>query len=92
MAIETVKMSSKGQVVIPQRIRDELRAHEGSIFAVIGSKDSLVLKKIETPSKADLIKDLERIAKEGRKRAEKLGLKESDVPELVHRIRKEKRR
>ncbi|MEK6922231.1 MAG: hypothetical protein AABX08_00340 [Nanoarchaeota archaeon] len=92
MNIETIKMSSKGQIVIPQRIREELRAEEGSMFAVISSRNSVILKKIETPSKEDLIKDLERIAKEGRRRAEKLGIKESDVPELIHRIRKERRK
>ena len=92
MTVETVKMSSKGQIVIPQNIREELHVDEGSMFAVIGSKDSVILKKIETPSKEDLIRSLERIAKEGRKRAERLGIKESDVQGLIHRIRKQKRK
>lgn len=92
MVVETVKMSSKGQIVIPQSIREELNVNEGSLFAVIGSKDSVILKKIETPSKEDLIKSLEKIAKEGRKRAEELGIKESDIPKLIDKIRKEKRR
>ncbi len=92
MDIETVKMSSKGQIVIPQDIRQKLNAHEGSVFAVVGSRDSVILKKIETPSKEDLIKGLEKIAKEGRKRAEIEGIKESDVSDIVHRIRKEKRK
>jgi len=92
MAIEIVKMSSKGQVVIPQHIREELNAWEGSVFAVVGSKNSVVLKRIEMPSKDDLIKDLEKIAKEGRKRAERLGIKESDVPLLVHKTRQQKRK
>ena len=92
MTVETIKMSSKGQIVIPQHIRDELHAQEGSIFAVVSSKNSVVLKKIETPSREDLIKHLEKIANEGKKRAEKLGIKESDVSDLVHKIRKEKRK
>ena len=92
MIVETVRMSSKGQIVIPQNIRESLKAEEGSVFAVIGGKDSVILKKIETPSKEDLIKDLEKIAKEGRKRAEKLGIKESYMPELISKIRKEKRK
>jgi len=92
MAVETIKMSSKGQIVIPQNIRNEIGANEGSVFAVIGNKDSVVLKRIETPSKEDLIKDLEKIAKEGKKRAINLKIKESDVPDLVHKIRKEKRK
>ena len=90
MVVETIKMSSKGQVVIPQDIREEIEAYEGTIFAVVGSKDTIVLKKIQTPSKEELIRDLKKIAIEGRKRAEKLGIKESDVPDMVHRIRKNK--
>lgn len=88
--LETIKMSSKGQVVIPQDVRNEADAGEGTVFAVIGSKDTIVLKKIAVPSKEQLIRDLHTIAIEGQKRAEKLGIKESDVPELVHRFRKEK--
>lgn len=90
MMIETTKMSSKGQVVIPQDIREEIKADEGTIFVVVGSKDTIVLKKIATPSKEDLTKDLKKIAVEGRKRAEKLGIKESDVSDIIHRHRKTK--
>jgi len=90
MTIETTKMSSKGQIVIPQDIREEINAKEGTIFAILGSNDTIILKKIETPSKETLIKELTNIAREGRKRAEKLGIKESDIPDMVHRIRKEK--
>ena len=77
MNIEITKMSSKGQVVIPQGLREKLKAKEGSVFAVFGNNDTLILKRIQMPDKEKLIKDLEKIAKEGRKRAEKLGLKES---------------
>lgn len=87
MAVEMIKMSSKGQIVIPQDIRAEIHASEGTIFAVISGKDSIVLKKVTTPSKEDLIRELGKIAKEGAKRAEKLGIKETNVPDLVHRRR-----
>ncbi len=88
MAVQTTKMSSKGQVVIPQDVREEIDADEGTIFAVISGKDSIILKKMKTPSKEELIREFKRIALEGSKRAEKLGLKESDVPRLINRIRK----
>lgn len=90
MVVETIKMSSKGQVVIPQDIREEIKADEGTVFAVVSSRDTIVLKKILTPSKEDLIKELKKIAIEGRKRAEKLGIKENDVSDIVHRHRKTK--
>ena len=87
MHAETIKMSSRGQIVIPQDIREELKASEGTIFSVVSAKDTIILKKLLTPSKEDLIKELGAIALDGRKRAEKLGIKESDVPELIHKIR-----
>ncbi|MBU2634110.1 MAG: AbrB/MazE/SpoVT family DNA-binding domain-containing protein [Nanoarchaeota archaeon] len=87
MNIEITKMSSKGQIVVPQNLRNELKMEEGSIFTIFGSKDTLILKKIKTPSKEKIIQDIENMAKEGRKRAEKIGLKESDIPHLVHKLR-----
>ena len=92
MAVEMVKMSSKGQIVIPQDIRAEICASEGTMFAVVIGRDSIVLKKVATPSKEELICELGKIAKEGAKRAEKLGIKEIDVPDLVHEARKNKKK
>jgi len=91
MPAETIKMSSRGQIVIPQDIREELKASEGTIFSVVSAKDTIILKKLLTPSKEDLINELRTIALEGRKRAEKLGIKDSDVPELVQRVRRSKK-
>ena len=88
MEMETVKMSSKGQVVIPQGIRNELHAGEGTLFVVIGSKDTVLLKKLEKPSKEDLIAKLESIAKEGRRRLESKGIKEEDIPDIVEKSRR----
>ena len=87
MDVETVKMSSRGQIVIPQDIREELRAKEGTVFAVIASKGTVILKKVEKPSKEELIKELTAIAKDGRMRLEKKEIKESDIPRLVQKSR-----
>jgi len=43
MVLETIKMSSKGQIVIPQDIREEINAGEGTLFVVIGNKDTVIL-------------------------------------------------
>ena len=85
-------MSSKGQIVIPQDIRAEICASEGTMFAVISGRDSIVLKKVATPSKEELLCELKEIAKEGSKRAEKLGIKERDSPDLVHKLRESKKK
>lgn len=89
MEMETTKMSSRGQVVIPENVRAMVSASEGTLFAVAGSKDTIVLKKIDMPSTEELIRDLESIAKEGRKHLESRGLKESDILNLVRKARRE---
>ena len=73
MSVETIRMSSKGQIVIPQEIREEIEADEGTVFAVTGSKDTVILKKIQTPSKEELINQLKTMAKEGKERLQKRG-------------------
>ena len=88
MEMETTKMSSRGQVVIPENVRAVVSASEGTLFAVVGSRDTIVLKKIGMPSKEALIKDLEKIAREGRARLEGKGLKESDILNMVQRVRR----
>ena len=86
--MKMTKMSSRGQIVIPQNIRKSINASEGSIFAVIGEKNSIILKKIPMPSKEDLIKELKKISLNGKKIADKKGIKERDIPKIVERIRR----
>jgi len=47
--VKIAKVSSKGQLVIPQSIRQKLKIKNGNIFAVALSNNTLVLKKIENP-------------------------------------------
>ena len=46
--MEFTKASSKGQIVIPTRIRKRFDIREGSVFAVAAEKDMIVLKKVES--------------------------------------------
>lgn len=92
MKIETTKMSSRGQIVIPQNVRAEINAEEGTIFLVMTSGDTLVLKKVETPSKEVFLKEFKDLVTANTKRNEKLGIKESDVPDMIHRLRASKRK
>jgi AbrB family looped-hinge helix DNA binding protein len=39
----TARVSSKGQVVLPKRIRDELKIHEGSLFQVAHDGKRIIL-------------------------------------------------
>jgi len=50
--METIKISSKGQIVIPLKIRNELKMNEGSILGIEKMKDMVVIKKVDV----DLVK------------------------------------
>ena len=54
MEIELTRVSSKGQVVIPQRVREKLKIKEGETLAVSSEGDIVVLKKIINPLEEDL--------------------------------------
>ena len=82
--VELTRLSSKGQVVIPQHVRDELGLKEGETFAVIGKDDTIVLKKVLMPSPRDVF---ERVHSWGLKFAVKKGLKETDFQERMSRDR-----
>ena len=79
MTVETVRMSSKGQIVIPWDIREEVQIGEGDVLAVVGSEDTIILKKISTPSKEDLIKDLGFFAKKAKLKLQSKGVAEKDL-------------
>lgn len=51
--IEITSVSSKGQVVIPKRIRSQLSIAEGTKFIVIADGSNLLLKKINEPDNAE---------------------------------------
>ena len=79
MNVETVRMSSKGQIVIPQDVREEIHVDEGTIFAIVGTKDTIILKRITTPSKEELIKDLGLFAKKAKVKLQRKGFTEKDL-------------
>ena len=45
--MEITKISSRGQLVIPSKIRSELGIKEGSVIAIEKIKNMAVLKKID---------------------------------------------
>jgi len=56
--IEIARVSSKGQLVIPQDIRGKLKIKKGNMFAIASCDDTIVLKKIESPISSEDIKTM----------------------------------
>ena len=85
--IEITSISSRGQVVIPQSLRDKMKIIEGEKFAVIGEKDTIVLRKLEMPS----FEGVDALLAKTRAFAKKSGLKEGDVEQAVRKARNSRR-
>ena len=81
--LSTTKMSSKGQVVIPEDIRNRLNLKPGSRFVVVGEKDTVILKSILPPT----MDEFDDLVTEVRKQAKKAGLKPSDIVTAIKEAR-----
>ncbi|MFH2053011.1 MAG: AbrB/MazE/SpoVT family DNA-binding domain-containing protein [bacterium] len=79
----TTKMSSRGQVVIPEEIRKRLGLGAGTRFVVIGEGDVVILKIIGSPS----MDQFDGLVSKARKQAKDAGLSESDVAEAVRKVK-----
>ena len=79
----TTKMSSKGQVVIPEAVRAELGLESGCQFLVLGENDAVILKTISPPSK----RQFRSLIARARKEAKKAGLRPEDVAYAVKKVR-----
>jgi AbrB family looped-hinge helix DNA binding protein len=85
-AYATTKMSSKGQVVIPEEIRDNLKLKEGDQFVVIGQGDTVILKSITPPA----LEEFSGLVAEATRSARTLGLKRGDVAKAIKKVRRKK--
>ena len=82
--ISTTKMSSKGQVVIPEDIREKLGLKAGDQFIVMGDGDVVILKTIAEPSKSEFSRVLAR----ARVAARESGLTKNDVFVAIRKVRR----
>ncbi len=81
--LATTKMSSKGQVVIPEDIRKRLGLEAGSQFVVVAGKDAIILKTISPPS----MDEFDVLIKTARRQARKAGMKRSDIKDTAAEVR-----
>ncbi len=81
--LATTRMSSKGQVVIPESIRKRLDLKEGAQFLVIGDEDVVILKLITPPN----MNEFDALIKQARKQAKEVGLKPKDITAAAAKAR-----
>ena len=78
-ALATARMSSKGQVVIPEDVRKKLGLTTGAQFIVVGENDVVILKTITQPS----MRDFDPLIKKARQQARSAGMTRPDVAKAI---------
>ncbi len=84
METKFTKLSSKGQIIIPQEIRERLNLVEGTPFMVVENNNAIIIKKVNIPK----IKNWAEVSLPFREAAKKAGFTREDL----NRIIEEKRR
>ncbi len=82
-SIATTKLSSKGQVVIPEEIRKQLGLKEGDQFVVVGQDDAVILKSIKKPA----LNEFDSLIDKARRQARDARLKRSDIAKAIAKVR-----
>lgn len=84
MMTDTIDMgtiSARGQVAIPTKIREKMHLKEGEKVFFFLEGDTLTIRRLQALSWTELTRPL-------KEAAQKAGLREKDVVDMVHRIRK----
>ena len=77
---EMATVTSKGQITIPSRLREEFGLEQGNKLMVVPTEYGLVLKKIDLPS-------VEEFQSRVAERAEETDLSLAEITDLVHDAR-----
>jgi AbrB family looped-hinge helix DNA binding protein len=81
--LATTRLSSKGQVVIPEDVRQRLGLKAGDQFIVVGEGDVVILKTIAPPS----MKDFDALVSKARGQARRAEVKPADVAAAIKKVR-----
>jgi len=82
----TTTLSSKGQVVIPEAIRERLGLKTGAQFVVVGDRDVVIFKVLQSPD----MREFDALVARARGAARQAGMRRSDIAKAVTKVRRRK--
>ena len=85
--VMTTKLSSKGQVVLPEALRNEYGWDSGTSFTVLVYKGAVIMQPIVAPTESDLEKQFDAIFAESRRQSAAAGMKAADISRAISDVR-----
>lgn len=86
--MDVLTVSSKGQISIPAKVRNEMGIKQGDKLAYLILDDTMVIKPIKMPSMKEFKESLD----EAQEWAESVGYTEDDVNDIIKSTRARKRK
>lgn len=83
---EITSLSTRGQTVIPNNIRENLKLEPGTKMIIIQEGDNILLKPIKSPKQDQF----QKIIAIGDRITEELGLRNDDVNTSIRKVRRRK--
>ncbi len=81
--VTTTRMSSKGQVVIPEEVRNRMKLDAGTEFVVVAERDFVVFKRLSPPA----MEEFETLLADARANAKRAGMKPSAIAKAIAKAR-----
>ena len=87
----TTKMSSKGQVVLPETLRQMYGWESGTAFTILAYKGSIIMQPLRTPTEDEIAAEFEDAFAEARRQAKAAGMTPSDIADAIAEARAARR-
>lgn len=84
--IEVVNLSSKGQLVIPKDMREEMGLNPKDKFVLVNDKDTILLKKLQ---EGEIKSRMKSLMKTFTKEFKKAGITKEDLSKEIKSVRQE---
>lgn len=85
--VMTTKMSSKGQVVLPEALRQMYGWRSGTAFTILVYNGSIIMQPLKTPTDEEVAAEFEEAVAECRRQAKDAGMTPMDISNAIAEVR-----
>ena len=89
--VMTTKLSSKGQVVLPETLRNMYGWDAGTAFTVLAYKGAVIMQPIKAPTEDEIAREFEEAFAESHSQARAVGMVPADITRAISEVRGERR-
>ena len=90
-SVMTTKLSSKGQVVLPETLRNMYGWDAGTAFTVLAYKGAVIMQPIKAPTEEEIACEFDEAFAESRSQARAAGMVPADITRAISEVRGERR-